>query len=271
MRFAICNELFDGWSFEAVCSEVVSFGYTGIEIAPYTLGKPITQVSGTERSAIRNIADRYGVEIVGFHWLFAKTNGFHINSPNPQTRDKTKKYLIELGDLCADFGGKILVFGSPNHRNVLEGIDKRDAWMWAVEVFQDVSEYLAKIDVTLCIEPLSTLETNFINTAAEGAKMVTDVGSTAFRMILDVKAMSSEDISIPELIFRYSDILRHFHANDANLRGPGFGNTDYRPIFAALREVCFKDWVSVEVFDSNPDPETIARKSIEYMKKIITS
>ena len=56
-------------------------------------------------------------------------------------------------------------------------------------------------------------------------------------------------------------------ANDPNLRGPGFGDTDFVPIFKALDAAGYDKWVSVEVFDFSPDPETVARQSVEYMER----
>ena len=64
--------------------------------------------------------------------------------------------------------------------------------------------------------------------------------------------MSSEPTPIPELIRRHRADLVHFHANDPNRQGPGFGQLDFKPILAALREIDYAGWVSVEVFDYAP-------------------
>jgi len=83
-----------------------------------------------------------------------------------------------------------------------------------------------------------------------------------------VKAMASEPLSIPEIIRRSARHLEHFHANDVNLQGPGFGDVDFVPIFRALKEIGYPGWVSVEAFDYAPGAERLARESIEFMQRI---
>jgi sugar phosphate isomerase/epimerase len=268
VRFAICNEMFEGWTFADVCEAVRDAGYSGIEIAPFTLGKLAGDVSGAERDAIRETAQGTGLDIVGLHWSLAKTTGFHINTRDRDVRSHTAAYLIELANLCADLGGAILVFGSPKQRDVLDGVTQAQAWKYAVETFRAVVPALEDRDVTLCLEPLAPEETNFINTADDAARMISEIDSPRFQLLLDVKAMSSETKPIGQIIRENRSIVKHFHANDANLRGPGSGNTDFVPIAAALREIEYIGWVSVEVFDFSPDPVTIAVRSMEYLKSV---
>jgi len=78
--------------------------------------------------------------------------------------------------------------------------------------------------------------------------------------------MSSEPDPIAKIIADNSDDLVHFHANDPNLRGPGFGDVDFIPIAGALKGIDYQGYVSVEVFDYSPDPRTIATQSLEYLK-----
>jgi sugar phosphate isomerase/epimerase len=267
MRFAICNELFEGWPFEKVCRYVKSVGYGGLEVAPFTLAPLITDVSPAQLAELRKTASDAGVTIIGLHWLLARTEGFYLTSPDAAVRARTAEYLIALANAAAELGGDLMVFGSPKQRSLLPGVTGDRAFAYAVDTFKRAMPGIADRGIRLCMEPLAPTETDFINTCAEGARLMDAVDHPNFVLHLDVKAMSSERVPITDLIRQYVPRTGHFHANDPNMKGPGFGEVDFTPIFGALQEAGYAGWVSVEVFDYTPDPETIAQRSVEYMQR----
>jgi sugar phosphate isomerase/epimerase len=267
MRYAICNETFEGWDHARVCQTAAELGYTGLEMAPFTLAPRITDVTLAQRHKLRQEAEKAGVPIIGLHWLLAKTEGFHLTSLDAAVRQRTADYLVELAKACRDMGGDLMVFGSPAQRKIPAGATRAQAVDYATDSFKRAQDGIADAGVRLCLEPLAPAEADFIQTAAEGCEILDRVNHPNFVLHLDVKAMSSEAAPIPELIHKHAVRTGHFHANDANRRGPGFGATDFVPIFRALKETKYAGWVSVEVFDYTPDPVTIARESIRYMRE----
>jgi sugar phosphate isomerase/epimerase len=266
MRFAICNEIYQGWKLDDTFAHAARLGYAGVEIAPFTLANAVTDISAGERQKIREVAARNHIEVAGIHWVLVKPEGLYINHPDGKLRERTAQYFRDLVDFCADVGGKVMVVGSPKQRNLLPGVSRAQGTEWAAATFRSAVELAEQRGVTICVEPLAPAETNFINTAAEALEFVQQVPSPHFKLILDVKAMSSESRPISAIIRESWPHFAHFHANDRNLKGPGFGDVDFKPIAAALKEVGYAGFVSVEVFKFEEGAEVIAGKSIEYLR-----
>jgi sugar phosphate isomerase/epimerase len=269
MKLAICNETFQDWPFEKAFAFAAECGYTGIEIAPFTMAPYATQISQSRRAEVRRQADDAGLEVVGLHWLLAKTEGFHVTSPDAEVRRKTADFLKELARLCVDLGGKVMVFGSPQQRNLLPGVSQEQGMEHAAEVLRAVLPILEANEVVVALEPLGPQETNFLVTTAEAVELAERIGSPQVRLHLDCKAMATESTPPAELIRKYRQLTAHFHANDPNRQGPGMGQLDMRPILEALGEVDYRGWVSVEVFDYSPGVERLARESIENLRRVL--
>jgi len=268
MKFAFCNEMFGNRPVAEICDAAGRFGYHGLEIAPFTLRKNAADISAAQRRDVRTTIQDHGLEVVGLHWLFAGPDGLHMTTPDNAVWSKTRDYLHVLIDLCADLGGKVMVLGSPKQRSLLPGQTLEGAWKRAADMLASVMDHAADADATLCLEPLSPVETDFINTVAQGMEMVRQINHPNLRIHLDVKAMSSEGGPVADVIRSVTaEDVGHFHVNDPNLYGPGMGEVDYAPIVQAVKDIGYDGWLSVEPFKYDPDPETIARKSIEYLKR----
>ncbi len=267
MKFAICNETYQGWDFSKTCDHVAETGYQGIEVAPFTLKEDPRDLTEKEAAEHGKTAKAAGLDVVGLHWLLVKPAWLHLTTPDGLLRKDTIAFGRHLARTCSAMGGRVMVWGSPKQRDLADDWAYEDAFSRAADALREIAETAGSLGVTIAMEPLGRAETNFLNTAEETVRLIKKVDHDALRLHLDVKAMSDETKSIPDIIRESRDHTAHFHANDPNLRGPGFGEVKFEPIAEALRESGYNGYVSVEVFDYSPDPETIATRSLAYLKE----
>jgi D-psicose/D-tagatose/L-ribulose 3-epimerase len=100
--------------------------------------------------------------------------------------------------------------------------------------------------------------------------MVKEIGHPNFKLIFDCRSASGEEKSVNKALIRALDsrALCHIHVNDESGRGPGFGKTKFAPILKTLVKNGYKGYISVEVFQFDPDPQIIASRSIGYVRGI---
>src|SRR5260221_6770703 len=118
MKFAICNETFQGWDWEATCRYVGECGYDGIEIAPFTLAEDVTNINGLDRLGILDKAVLADLDVIGLHWLLVSPKGLSVTSPDREVRARTSDYLVGLVQFCTDMDMRNLVLGSPAQRRI---------------------------------------------------------------------------------------------------------------------------------------------------------
>ncbi|MCM8804463.1 MAG: sugar phosphate isomerase/epimerase [Candidatus Omnitrophica bacterium] len=269
MKIGICNEIFNGWELKDIFEFIKRIGYEGLEIAPFTLADDISLVSETKIEEIKKLSDKTNIKIIGTHWLLVKPDGLSISSKDKEIRERTSQYLCKLVEFTSKIGGEIMVFGSPKQRKINEGQTYNEVKEYLKELLIPVLEKCSEKKIYFCIEPLAKTETNFINRAEEAIEIIEEIKHPNLKLHLDVKAMSDEGKPIPEIIKKSGKYLKHFHVNDKNLLGPGFGEIDYKPIIDKLKEIGYSGWLSVEVFDFSPGPKVIAEKSLQYLKNFL--
>ena len=267
-RYAFCNEAFEDWEFARICDYLAELGYEGVEAAPFTFEQSVFDISAEQRAGARQAAANAGIEIIGLHWLLVGPDGLHLTDPDQAVRQRTTDYLRGLIALGHDMNAPYLIFGSPNQRNLRDGVSYEQGMAYAADVFRSVCDEAQQAGTIIGIEPLAPPLCKFITNAAEGADLVRRVNHPAFKLHLDVKAMESgEDEPPADIIRAHAGEFPHFHANDENLKGPGFGDTDFVPIMQALHDTGYDGYVSIEIFEFEPHAEVQAREGIRYLRE----
>ena len=237
MKFGICNEIFKDWScrkgFRVYEANRIAIGS---EIAPFTCAPYVTDVSlQRTRAEIKDLAAKHELEITGIHWVLVQAEGMHMTHPDESVRGRTQQYFRDLVAAVAIWE-EVHHRGLPQQRNLEPEVTLEQATAWASEVFRPAVGDAKDHGITICFEPLAPSETNFMNKASEAIEFIERLPSPAFKIILDVKAMCSMGQPIPDIIRPISTALCLFSANDANLKGPGFGGVDFMPLLRLLRK-----------------------------------
>jgi D-psicose/D-tagatose/L-ribulose 3-epimerase len=269
-RHAICNEVFEGWRFADTCRAVKQAGYTGIEIAHFTLAADPAVISPAERREYRDIMASEGLEFVGLHWVMVSPPGLHVTTPDAELRSRSWQHIRNLIDLCADLGpGGILVFGSPKQRGTTGGLNRAAATQHFVDGFASVAPQAGERGVTMLMEALPSGQCDVVTSLAEAAALVRQIDHPAVRTMFDVHNAVEETEPHGTLVERHYDLIRHVHVNELDGRHPGTGSYDFKPVFEVLRRRAYTGWISAEIFDFTPGAETIARDSLRHLESEI--
>lgn len=276
MRFALCNEVLQPLPFEQQCSVAAALGYDGLEVAPFTLAENPLDITDSQAGAYRRMAQDKGLTISGLHWLLVAPAGLSIVGADAAIRDKTVRVMQRLVELCSLMGGDYLVHGSPRQRTVPPGTPREAALERARDCFARVAVTARDYGLVYCIEPLSTRETDLINTVAEAARLVDEIGSPGLKTMIDCSAAGqAESQPVDALMARWmpAGYIAHVQVNDPNRRGPGQGEMRFAPILETVLRMQamghYEGIVAVEPFDYVPDGPGCAARSIGYLKGIV--
>jgi len=271
LRQSTCNEAFEQWPFADACKAIRKAGYTGIEIAPFTLAEAPSGVPPAQRAEYRAIMAGEGLEFVGLHWIMMSPKGLHVTHPDAAVRARSWNHIHDLIDLCADLGpNSVLVFGSPNQRKSTGGLTREEATRHFVAGLRIVAPHCEDCGVRLLVEALPVTQSDVVQTLAEAVSIVEEIASPGIRTMFDVHNAIDEVEPHDVLIERYFPYIAHVHVNELDGKHCGAGDYDYRPILAALKRLDYHGWVSLEAFDFTPGAERLVTASLRHLENQIT-
>lgn len=269
-RHAICNEIYQGWTFHDACKSIRSIGYEGIEIAPFTLAESPRDISVDQRRQYRGIISSEGLRFVGLHWLMVSPAGLHVTTPDTALREKSWAHIRDLIDLCADLGdGGVMVFGSPKQRSAVDGSTPQEATKRYEAGLSSVASHAVERGVTLLVEALPLGQSDVVTSLAEAVEIVKRIASPGVKTMFDSHNAVDEKEPHATLVDRYFEFIKHVHVNETDGKHCGQGDYDFKPVLQLLCKRNYRGWVSLEAFDFTPGSERIAGESLRYLESEI--
>lgn len=161
-------------------------------------------------------------------------------------------------------GVKFIVFGSGASRGIPDGFDRAEARKQFISLCSQMAPLAVKYGVVVVLEPLNSKECNFINSVAEGGKIVEEVSHPGFRLLADIYHMLMENEG-PESLLKYGHLIHHTHIAEKEGRAaPGTHNENFRPYFKALKKAGYRGGLSIECRWENMNLQ--AANSLQYLK-----
>jgi len=269
-RQSICSEVFDKWPFADACKAVRKAGYTGYEIAPFTLAEDPAAIPAEQRREYASIMQAEGLTFAGLHWLMVTPKGLHVTTPDQALRERSWEYVRRLVDLCADLGPNgIMVFGSPYQRGSTGGLSAAEATRNYVEGLAGVAPHALARGVKILVEALPVQQCDVVTSLEQAAGIVRQLDTPSIRTMFDAHNAINETEPHAVLVDRYFNLIRHVHLNEMDGRHPGTGDYDFQPLFETLARRDYSGWVSLEAFDFTPGAEKIANDSLRYLESVI--
>ncbi|NQT57867.1 MAG: sugar phosphate isomerase/epimerase [Bacteroidetes bacterium] len=269
MRQAVCNELFGKMEFSKVCHILSENGFSGVEIALFTLTEDPGKISSAVLRQTREAMSSNGMEFAGFHWLFAKPAGLHFTSENPSVRSAAQEHLKRLLWAAGELGGGNLIFGSPKQREII-GLSSVEGMKYFIEGLENAADDALQANSTICLEALSHRDTNILNTLEEVSQVVQTINHPAVQGMFDFHNCADEVDPWEILINNYSTLIKHVHLNKEDGSHPGEVDADeYKNAFNTLIDLRYKGWVSLEIFSLPENPEQVIRETAGFLKKVL--
>jgi len=274
MKLAFSTNAFSKVSLSEAIKVIAEIGYQGVEIMA---DRPHLWPEDFSDEMILNVVE----EARDLNIEFSNINGFmmkaigDIHHPSwietdPSDRRIRLSHTIE----CLKIAARL---GAPSVSTEPGGPLVSDDLKLQRSIFGDLVRKAGKtaqdLDVRLLIEPEPELLLESMDDTVDFIKSLQL--SAGLGINFDIGHFFCIGQDPAELIRKYPDCLEHIHIEDiaANRKHhhliPGHGALDFKAIFAALFDVNYKGFITVELYPYEDEPEKAAEEAFRFLKPFI--
>ena len=226
--------------------KIKRIGFDGVEVPVFDVSNPAHYRAlarrlddiGLERTAVAVIPDAEHSPI----------------SADPAHRRAAGDHLKQAIDCASALGATVLAGPYFQPLGSFSGsFPTEDELTRCAEVHVETAAYARAAGISCALEPLNRFEAYMLNTCAQGIDYVQRVGETGFGILYDTFHANIEERD-PVAALRALHAaggLTHVHISENDRGVPGRGHAMIRETIAALREIGYDDWLTIEAFSGS--------------------
>jgi sugar phosphate isomerase/epimerase len=121
----------------------------------------------------------------------------------------------------------------------------------------EVADHAVSAGAVAYLEPLNRFEDFVVNTLADSAWYVKEIGSPGLAVIADTFHMSIEEADIAASLREHAALIKHVQLGDSNRLEPGAGHYDWDETLDTLDEIGYDGWLAMECGLSGPSADVL--------------
>lgn len=241
----VTNDVIDQYA-----PKIAQFGFDTVEI-------PLEDPGGLDCSRARKAVEENGLTLTT---CAAMGGGRDLIHPDKSVRNEGMKYMKESLDAAEELGSELFVGPLASEVGRLWESDeaqREEETQLLVSQLQEVAEYAASKNITICLEALNRFETSFLNLTSQVCDVIERVDHPNCKVMIDLFHAGIEEKNLGDAVRTAGKNLYHFQVAENDRGTPGTGQFDWNGIAAALKEIDYDRHIIIETF--TPDNELLAK------------
>jgi len=276
-KLAFSTNAFKKNTLEEAISAIAEAGYAGVELmadVPHAYPLPL---QAEVRTSLQRQIQSLGLAISNINGftLFAAGDTYHPSwiENSEEKRNLRIQHTARCIELAAEMNCRTVSL-QPGGPMIGTSLTKQTGYERFADGLSRLLPLAEKLDITLAVEPEPGL---LIQTAAEylefkQAYFATD---SKIKMNCDIGHLFCVSEDPAQIIRSMPDQIAHVHLEDIGANRvhqhlcPGKGAIDFGSIFAALDEIQYAGWVTVELYPYETTAAGVAKTAFQYLKPLL--
>lgn len=266
MKLACANLMVPGKNLTEKANKLRAWGFDGISVFIQ-----YDEWNEALNEELMTLEERTGV--VPCEFVLTGSSYGHLMDADAEMRKKARAMYIKTAKICAKIGAVTELefeYGPQDPLPLFEPYQKmseREEQVF-LAVYKEIANEIVGTNAYVLIENINRYESPYLNCLSHCQEIVNKLNIPNTGILADFFHMSIEENDLPEAIRNCGNLIKHVHLGDSNRLLPGYGRTDWKACFEALKDIGYEGYLSLECCTCG-DPAITLQECAVFLKKLM--